>query len=82
MSSESDKIAALVVNKWEALSIATTDIDGPLSTFAKGSLIRIISETLDNYKVVLQAEVKSEKRKPGRPPKCPSPPLPQQQQSD
>ena len=77
MGSVEDRIATLAVGKWEALAIASTDIDGPLSTFAKGSLIRIISDTLENYKPVLQPEIKPEKRRVGRPSKCQSPQLQQ-----
>ena len=82
MGSVEDRIATLAVSKWEALAIASTDIDGPLSTFAKGSLIRIISDTLENYKSMLQPEATPEKRRVGRPRKCQSPQLPQAQPQD
>ena len=76
-SRDFDRFAKEVVDTWEALAISTTDIDGPLSVFAKGSLIRIISDMLENYKPVLQPEIKPEKRRVGRPSKCQSPQLQQ-----
>jgi hypothetical protein len=82
MGSVEDKMAALVVGKWEALAISSTDIDGPLSTFARGSLIRIISDTLENYRPVLQPEIKPEKRRVGRPKKCQFPQLQPPQPQD
>ena len=59
-------VAGDIVDAWEAKAIADTDIDGPLSWQAKLSLITIISEALENYKPMVQPEIK---RGPGRPPK-------------
>ena len=77
-----DRLAKEVVDAWEALAISTTDIDGPLSVFAKGSLIRIISDRLEILQGVVQPKIKPEKRRVGRPPKCQSPQLPQPQPQD
>jgi len=68
---ETMKIAANIVDKWEKLAIATTDLDGPLSPFGKASLIRIFSEALETHAGVVQTlkSFEQPKKKPGRPPK-------------
>lgn len=56
----------LAVDRWERSAIANTDIDGPLSTFAKTSLINTLAELLAE-KLKSGHPVEQEKRGPGRP---------------
>jgi len=49
-------MATAAVNKWEKESIATTDIDGPLSIYGKKSLIKTIAELLAMHANVVKAE--------------------------
>lgn len=88
------RAAIAAVNKWEKHCIATTDIDGPLSMFAKDLLIKTIFELLNESAPVVQAEgaldaweerdaqlngIPIPKKRRGRPPKCQSQPSMQPQ---
>ena len=64
------KKAELAIGKWEREAISNTDIEGPLSVFAKTSLIMSVAELLAKSCETSHptpATQELERRKPGRP---------------
>jgi hypothetical protein len=63
-----------LVNNWEKHCVATTDLDGPLTLFARDNLIKRIAELLATRNSVVHSEPEIAKmpKKRGRPAKCQS----------